>query len=75
MSEVIRVFVADDQSIVRNGVLALLATKADIQVIGEAANGPRGSGGGLRLRPDVILMDLVMPEMDGIAAINAIVAQ
>lgn len=74
MSEIIRVFVADDQSIVRNGVLALLATKADIQVIGEAANGQEAVAGVLRLRPDVILMDLVMPEMDGIAAICAIVA-
>jgi NarL family two-component system response regulator LiaR len=75
MSEVIRVFVADDQSIVRNGVLALLATKADIQVIGEAANGQEAVKGVLRLRPDVTLMDLVMPELDGIAAIAAIVAQ
>lgn len=75
MSEVIRVFVADDQSIVRNGVLALLATKADIQVIGEAANGQEAVAGVLRLRPDVTLMDLVMPELDGIAAIRAIVAQ
>ncbi len=75
MSETIRVFVADDQSIVRNGVLALLATKADIQVIGEAANGQEAVQGVLHLRPDVILMDLVMPEMDGIAAIRAIVAQ
>lgn len=75
MSELIRVFVADDQSIVRNGVLALLATKADIQVIGEAANGHDAVQGVLQLRPDVILMDLVMPEMDGIAAISAIVAQ
>ena len=75
MSEIIRVFVADDQSIVRNGVLALLATKADIQVIGEAANGQEAVQGVLHVRPDVILMDLVMPEMDGIAAISAIVAQ
>lgn len=75
MSEVIRVFVADDQSIVRNGVLALLATKPDIEVIGEAANGLDAVQGVLRLRPDVILIDLVMPEMDGTAAINAIVAQ
>lgn len=75
MSETIRVFVADDQSIVRNGVLALLATKADIQVIGEATNGQEAVQGVLHLRPDVILMDLVMPEMDGIAAISAIVAQ
>jgi len=75
MSETIRVFVADDQSIVRNGVLALLATKPDIQVIGEAANGQDAVVGVIALRPDVILMDLVMPEMDGIAAIHAIVAQ
>lgn len=75
MNEAIRVFVADDQSIVRNGVLALLSTKPDIEVIGEAANGQDAVKGVLQLRPDVILMDLVMPEMDGIAAIQAIIAQ
>ncbi len=75
MSERITVFVADDQSIVRNGVLALLATKADIHVIGEATNGHEAVAGVLHLRPDVILMDLVMPEMDGIDAIQAITAQ
>lgn len=72
MSEIITVFVADDQSIVRNGILALLATKPDIQVVGEASNGHEALAGVLRLRPDVILMDLVMPEMDGIDAIHAI---
>ncbi len=75
MSEIIRVFVADDQSIVRNGVLALLATKPDITVIGEAANGQEAVKGVLQWRPDVVLMDLVMPEMDGIAAISVIIAQ
>jgi NarL family two-component system response regulator LiaR len=75
MSERITVFVADDQSIVRNGVLALLATKADIHVVGEATNGHEAVAGVLHLRPDVILMDLVMPEMDGIDAIQAITAQ
>lgn len=75
MSDVITVFVADDQSIVRNGVLALLATKPDIQVVGEASNGHEAVAGVLRLRPDVILMDLVMPEMDGTDAIHAITDQ
>lgn len=75
MSEVITVFVADDQSIVRNGILALLATKPDFQVIGEAVNGREAADRVLQLRPDVILMDLVMPQMDGIAAIEAITEQ
>lgn len=75
MSEIITVFVADDQSIVRNGVLALLATKPDIQVVGEATNGHEAVSGVLRLQPEVVLMDLVMPEMDGIDAIHAITEQ
>lgn len=75
MTGTIRVFVADDQSIVRNGILALLATKLDFTVIGEAVNGRDAVDQVLQLRPDVILMDLVMPVMDGIAAIETITKQ
>jgi hypothetical protein len=62
----IKVLVVDDHVIVRKGIRALLATEPDIQVIGEAKNGQEAIGESERLQPDVILMDLVMPEMDGI---------
>ena len=70
----IRVFVADDQAIVRKGIQALLATEADIEVVGEAENGQQAAVRVRELRPDVILMDLEMPEVDGIEAIRRIIA-
>ena len=70
----IRVFVADDQAIVRKGIQALLATEADIEVVGEAENGRQAAVRVRELRPDVILMDLEMPEVDGIEAIRRIIA-
>lgn len=72
MSGPIRVFIADDHEIVRKGIRALLATEPDIEVVGEAENGSQAVARVERLRPDVILMDLVMPEMDGIEAIDRI---
>ncbi len=71
---VIRVFVADDQAIVRKGIRALLATEAGIEVVGGAENGQQAVDRVRDLAPDVILMDLVMPEMDGIEAIRRIIA-
>jgi NarL family two-component system response regulator LiaR len=75
MTSSIRVLVADDHAIVRKGIRALLATEPDIEVIGEAENGREAVTEVERLRPDVILMDLVMPEMDGIEAIRRITAR
>jgi len=72
MSENIRLFIADDHAIVRKGMAALLATEADIEVVGEAANGLEAVTAVPDLHPDVILMDLVMPKMDGIEAIRRI---
>ncbi|MBN1484173.1 MAG: response regulator transcription factor [Chloroflexia bacterium] len=72
---VIRVLIADDHTIVRKGVRALLNTEAAIEVVGEARDGQEAADAALCLRPDVILMDLVMPEMDGIEAIRQIMAQ
>lgn len=72
MSNSIRVFIADDHTIVRKGIRALLATEPDIEVVGEATNGREAVTEVERLQPDVILMDLVMPEMDGIEAIRRI---
>jgi len=74
MAETIRVLITDDHLVVRKGLTALLATKEDIEVIGEAANGKEAIEQVKELSPDVILMDLVMPEMDGVQAIKQIVA-
>jgi NarL family two-component system response regulator LiaR len=72
MKKPIRVLIADDHAIVRKGIRALLATEADIEVVGEAKNGQQAIAEASRLQPDVILMDLVMPEVDGITAIQNI---
>ncbi|MBN1874556.1 MAG: response regulator transcription factor [Anaerolineae bacterium] len=68
----IRVLVVDDQAIVRKGICALLAEIDDIEVIGEAGNGVEAVAQAAVLKPDVVLMDLVMPVMDGIEATHRI---
>jgi NarL family two-component system response regulator LiaR len=68
----IQVLIVDDQAIVRKGIRALLAEVEDIAVLGEAANGEEAVAQAERLHPDVILMDLVMPGMDGIEATRRI---
>lgn len=70
----INILICDDQAIVRKGIRALLATEPDIEVIGEAKNGQEAINQTAALQPDVILMDLVMPEVDGIEAIRGITA-
>jgi two-component system, NarL family, response regulator LiaR len=70
----IRVLIAEDHAIVRKGVRTLLSLEKDIEVIGEAANGREAVERTMELNPDVILMDLVMPELDGIQAILEIKA-
>jgi NarL family two-component system response regulator LiaR len=72
MTETIKVFIADDHSIIRKGVAAMLEIIPDIEVIGEAGNGREAVEKVEELRPDVVLMDLVMPELDGIEAIKQI---
>ena len=74
MSNPIGVLVVDDHMIVRAGIRWLLAAQADIEIVGEACDGMQAVAEALRLHPDVILMDLVMPQMDGIAAIEQIIA-
>jgi NarL family two-component system response regulator LiaR len=68
----IRVLVVDDHAIVRHGIHALLETELDIQVVGEAQDGQQAIAEAQRLRPDVVLMDLVMPGVDGVEAIRRI---
>jgi DNA-binding NarL/FixJ family response regulator len=70
---VIRVLLADDQALVRGGFRALLDAEEDIDVVGEATNGAEALTMAQQHRPDVVLMDIRMPELDGIAATNAIV--
>jgi NarL family two-component system response regulator LiaR len=71
----VRVLVADDHAIVRKGICALLATEEDIEVVGEAADGQSAIEQAARLQPDVVLMDLVMPGVDGLEATRQITAQ
>lgn len=74
MTSLITVLVVDDHLVVRKGIHALLATEPDIEVVGEAGDGEEAVAEAARLRPDVILMDLVMPGIDGIEAIQRILA-
>jgi len=73
--ESIRVLIADDHALVRSGITALLAQVPDIEVVGEASDGQQAITQAAILRPDVILMDLVMPNIDGIEAIRQIKAR
>ncbi len=74
-SKPIRVLVVDDHAIIRKGMRAVLDLKPDIELVGEAENGKQALERQRELHPDVILMDLMMPEMDGIACIRAIKAE
>ncbi len=68
----IRVLLIDDHEMVRLGLSAYLSTQSDLEVVGQAANGEEGIQRAKELKPNVILMDLVMEKMDGIAATAAI---
>ena len=71
----IKVLLVDDHEMVRLGVSAYLSVQEDIEVIAQAENGKIGVEKALELKPDIILMDLVMPEMDGIEATKEILSK
>jgi two-component system, NarL family, response regulator NreC len=68
----IRVLIADDHAVVRSGLRMLLDAQEDIEVVGEAANGQQAIFAAIEQKPDVVLMDVVMPEKGGIEAIPAV---
>jgi DNA-binding NarL/FixJ family response regulator len=70
----IRVLIADDHAIVRTGLAQLLGTAADLELVGQAADGAQAVTMAAELQPDVVLMDLSMPGTDGISATGQIVA-
>jgi DNA-binding NarL/FixJ family response regulator len=70
MNEKIHIIVADDHPVVRDGLVAILSTQPDFEVIAEAAGGAEAVQQVLALQPDVLLLDLAMPEMDGVAVLK-----
>jgi two-component system, NarL family, response regulator LiaR len=75
VKKMIKVVFVDDHEMVRIGVSSYLSAQADIDVVGEASDGKEGVQLALELRPDIILMDLVMKEMDGIQATKEIIKE
>ena len=71
----IRVLIVDDHSVVRMGLRVFFDLQDDIEVVGEASDGSEGVAMARRLEPDVVLMDLLMPNMDGVTAIGRIKAE
>ena len=71
----IKVLIADDHTIVRAGLAALLGTERDLEIVGQAKNGVEAVREAVRLLPDVIIMDLMMPKKDGVQATAEIAAK
>jgi DNA-binding NarL/FixJ family response regulator len=72
MTDTIRVFIADDHTLFRDGLRSLLRTTPDIEVVGEAATGVEAVITIEQVQPDVVLMDIQMPELNGIEATRRI---
>ena len=68
----IRVLIVDDHAMVRQGIATFIELQDDVELVGEAANGHEAITRVEELKPDVVLMDLVMPEMDGVTATREI---
>ena len=75
MKRKLRILIADDHLIVRTGLTALLGTEEDIEVVGQAKNGIEAVRDALRLHPDVLIMDLMMPRKNGVEATTDIAAK
>jgi DNA-binding NarL/FixJ family response regulator len=75
LSSSVRVLIADDQQLVRTGFRMILDAEPDIDVVGEATDGREAVAMARELQPDVVLMDIRMPELDGIAATRQVVSQ
>ena len=74
MSDRVKILLADDHTIVRQGLKLILSAHADLEVVGEAANGREAVELADKLRPDIVLMDVQMPELNGIEATRKMVA-
>ena len=70
----IRVLVADDHALMRSGLRGMLDAEADIEVVGEAEDGAAAVDEAIRLHPDVVIMDIRMPRVDGIEATRRLMA-
>lgn len=70
MTGVIRILVADDHPIVRDGLVAVLSTQPDFDVVGEASTGPETIQRVTALKPDIVLLDIEMPELDGVETLK-----
>jgi DNA-binding NarL/FixJ family response regulator len=66
----IRIVVADDHPVVRDGLVAILSTQPDFEIVGEAGTGPEALRQALDLQPDLLLLDLEMPELDGVGVLR-----
>jgi DNA-binding NarL/FixJ family response regulator len=71
----IRVLIADDHALLRNGLRGILDAQEDMEVVGEAEHGAQAVDEAIRLRPDVVIMDIRMPRLDGIEATKRVIAQ